>query len=65
VECDCVELRLNWGERRWFDMCLVERNVAGLGHGLISVNTGVLMCDLWRGMGQGGVMASLVWIQVF
>jgi hypothetical protein len=31
--------------------------VAGLGNGLIRVNTGVLMCALWRGMWQGGVMA--------
>jgi hypothetical protein len=38
-------------------MCLVERNVAGWGNDLISVNTGVLMCALWRGMWQDGVMA--------
>jgi hypothetical protein len=31
--------------------------VEGWGHGLISVNTGVLVCALWRGMCQGGVMA--------
>jgi hypothetical protein len=38
-------------------VCLVERNVAGWGNGLISVNTGILMCALWRGMWQDGVMA--------
>jgi hypothetical protein len=36
---------------------LVERNLAGCGHGLINVIPGILMCSLWRGMWQGGVMA--------
>jgi hypothetical protein len=31
--------------------------VAGWDHGLISVNIGVLICAVWRGMWQGGVMA--------
>jgi hypothetical protein len=31
-------------------VCRVERNVSGWGHDLISVNTGVLMCAVWRGM---------------
>jgi hypothetical protein len=31
-------------------MFRVERNVAGWGHSLISVNTGVLVCAVWRGM---------------
>jgi hypothetical protein len=38
-------------------MCLVGRNVAGLGNGLVSVNPGILICALWRGMWQDGVMA--------
>jgi hypothetical protein len=38
-------------------MCLVERNLAGWGNGLISVNTDILICALWRGMWQDGVMA--------
>ena len=38
-------------------MCLVERNVSGWGHGLISVNPGILMCILWRGICQDEVMA--------
>ena len=38
-------------------MCLVERNVSGCGHDLISVNPVILMCALWRGMCQDGVMA--------
>jgi hypothetical protein len=38
-------------------VCLVGRNVAGCGNGLISVNTGSLMCALWRGMWQDEVMA--------
>jgi hypothetical protein len=38
-------------------VCLVERNVAGWGNGFISVNPGILMCALWRGMWQDGVMA--------
>jgi hypothetical protein len=38
-------------------MCLLERNVAGRGNVLISVNTGIVMCALWRGMCQDGVMA--------
>jgi hypothetical protein len=37
-------------------VCRVERNVVGRGHGSISVNTGVLMCAVWGGMWQGGVM---------
>jgi hypothetical protein len=41
-------------------MCRVERNVLGWGHGLISVNTDILMCAVWRGMWQGGVMDYLV-----
>jgi hypothetical protein len=48
---------LNYCESRCFDACLVERNVPGWSHGLISVNTGMLMCALWRGMCQDGVMA--------
>jgi hypothetical protein len=35
----------------------LERNVAWWSHGLISVNPGVLMCPVWRGMWQVGVMA--------
>jgi hypothetical protein len=31
-------------------MCLLGKNVLGWGHGLISVNTGVLMYAVWRGM---------------
>jgi hypothetical protein len=38
-------------------MCLVERNVAGWGNGLISVNTCILICALWRGTWLDGVMA--------
>jgi hypothetical protein len=56
-ECGRVESCLNWCEYGCFDKCRVERNVAGWDHGLISVNTGVLMCALWRGMWQGGLMS--------
>ena len=38
-------------------MCLVERNVSGWGNGLISVNSGILMCALWREICQDEVMA--------
>jgi len=38
-------------------VCLVERNVSGWGLGLISVNPGILICALWRGMCQDGVVA--------
>jgi hypothetical protein len=38
-------------------VCRVERNVVGWGNGLIIVNTGVLICAVWRGMWQGEVMA--------
>jgi len=31
--------------------------MSGWGHGLISVNPGILMCVLWREICQDGVMA--------
>ena len=37
----------NYCESRYFDMCLVERNVSGCGHGVISVNPGIMICALW------------------
>jgi hypothetical protein len=43
-------------------VCLVERNVVGWGKGLISVSTCILMCALWGGMWQNGVMASYSFI---
>jgi hypothetical protein len=36
---------------------LVEKNVVGWVHVLISVNTCVSMCAFWRGVWQGGVIA--------
>ena len=39
---------LNYCESRYFDMFLLEKNGSGCGHGVISVNPGIMICALWR-----------------
>jgi hypothetical protein len=38
-------------------MYLVERNVSECVYDPISVNSGIFMCTLWRGMCQDGFMS--------